>query len=152
MSFEIPKTVKFIRTCEQAKLPTKGSLGASGFDLYSAYEYFIYPGSRCLVDTGLRVCIPEGHEAQVRPRSGLALDDGITVLNSPGTIDADYNGKLGVVLINTDLHEPFHVRVGYRVAQLVFAPVFSYKLLEVEDDSEFEDSIRGQGGFGSTGK
>lgn len=151
MKFQLPQTVKFVRTDENAKLPTKGSLGAAGFDIYSAKEYKLEPGDRVLVETGLRICVPDGFEAQVRPRSGLALKMGITVVNSPGTIDSDYRGPLGVVLINHG-DQVLNIQPGSRVAQLVIQPVVSAQMVEVEDDSEFEASLRGQDGFGSTGQ
>jgi dUTP pyrophosphatase len=106
------------------------------------------PGQRALVPTGLFIEIPEGYEAQVRPRSGLALKRGLTVLNSPGTIDADYRGEVGVILVNLSQEEQ-RIEKGERVAQLLFAPVARAELVEVEALGETE---RGSGGFGSTGK
>ncbi|MGD8627649.1 MAG: dUTP diphosphatase [bacterium] len=130
-------------------LPTAGSPGSSGLDLLAAVEVSldIAPGATELVPTGLSVEVPEGHEAQVRPRSGLALKHGITVLNTPGTIDSDYRGEVGVILINHG-RETFTVRRGDRIAQLVFAAVCEAELEEAE---ELGNTTRGEGGFGHTG-
>ncbi|SDY47753.1 dUTP diphosphatase [Thermoactinomyces sp. DSM 45892] len=126
------------------------SQGASGFDLRAAISEMITlePGKRKLIPTGLAMAMPIGIEAQVRPRSGLALKHGITVLNTPGTIDADYRGEIGVILINLG-EEPFEIHRGDRIAQLVFQHVASVKLIEVE---QLEETARGTGGFGHTGK
>ncbi|MCL5677041.1 MAG: dUTP diphosphatase, partial [Firmicutes bacterium] len=105
------------------------------------------PGERALVPTGIRIAIPTGYEAQVRPRSGLALRWGVTLLNSPGTIDADYRGEVQVILVNLG-KEPFTLHRGDRVAQLVFAPVARAELAEV---TELDETERGEGGFGHTG-
>jgi dUTP pyrophosphatase len=110
-------------------------------------DVVLAPGSRALIPTGIAVALPSGHEAQVRPRSGLALKHGVTVLNSPGTIDADYRGEVGVILINHG-EAPFTVRRGERIAQLVIAAVTAAVLDEVE---RLPESGRGTGGFGSTG-
>jgi dUTP pyrophosphatase len=107
----------------------------------------IPPGGRALIPTGLKMAIPAGYEIQVRPRSGLALKNGITLPNSPGTIDEDYRGELGVILMNAG-HEPFTVERGMRIAQAVLAPVTRGVWREV---TELPDSARGAGGFGSTG-
>ncbi|SFX34937.1 dUTP pyrophosphatase [Thermoactinomyces sp. DSM 45891] len=126
------------------------SQGASGFDLRAAISESISlePGKRKLIPTGLALAMPIGLEAQVRPRSGLALKHGITVLNTPGTIDADYRGEIGVILINLG-EETFEIHRGDRIAQLVFQYVASVKLIEVE---QLEETARGTGGFGHTGK
>ncbi|TCP70089.1 dUTP diphosphatase [Baia soyae] len=126
------------------------SQGASGFDLRAALSETIIlePGKRKLIPTGLAMAMPIGLEAQVRPRSGLALKHGITVLNTPGTIDADYRGEIGVILINLG-EGPFEIHRGDRVAQLVFQQVASVNLIEVE---QLEETARGTGGFGHTGK
>lgn len=110
--------------------------------------FVIAPGDRALVPTGLALAIPIGYEGQVRPRSGLALRHGITVANSPGTIDADYRGELKVILINLGV-EPFEIRHGERIAQLILAPV---ALLEVREVDVLPVAERGDGGFGSTGR
>lgn len=139
--------VRFVKNHENAQLPTYGTAGAAGADVYSVNEYNIAPGGHSLVDTGLLCNIPEGFELQVRPRSGLALKNKITVLNSPGTIDSDYTGKLGVILMNHS-DTIFSVKPGDRIAQIVVAPVVQAKFEWVE---ETKDTERGSGGFGSTG-
>lgn len=133
-------------------LPSYQSASAAGLDLVAAVGWdtpvTLLPGSRTLVPTGLAIELPEGFEAQVRPRSGLALKSGITVLNSPGTIDADYRGEVGVILANLG-GASFEIRRGDRIAQLVVAPVVRAELVEV---ATLGDTERGVGGFGSTGK
>ncbi|MGY8823430.1 MAG: dUTP diphosphatase [Candidatus Latescibacterota bacterium] len=131
-------------------LPAYETAQSAGMDLRADLEEVISlaPGQRALVPTGLFIEIPEGYEAQVRPRSGLALKRGLTVLNSPGTIDADYRGEVGVILVNLSQEEQ-RIEKGERVAQLLFAPVARAELVEVEALGETE---RGSGGFGSTGK
>jgi dUTP pyrophosphatase len=133
-------------------LPAYHSKGAAGLDLVAALDaqrpLMLAPGTRALVPTGLIIELPPGYEAQVRPRSGLALNYGIAVLNSPGTIDSDYRGEVGVVLANLG-HAPFEVRRGERIAQLVVLPVVQAELVEVTEVSE---TARGDGGFGSTVK
>ncbi len=133
-------------------LPAYQSKGAAGLDLVAALDtqhpLTLAPGARALVPTGLILELPAGYEAQVRPRSGLALNYGIAVLNSPGTIDSDYRGEVGVVLANLG-HAPFEIRRGERIAQLVVQPVARAELVEVPKVS---DTQRGNGGFGSTGK
>ena len=142
--------VKILRD-EKAKkypLPDYKTSGAAGVDLRASEEKLLLPGQRAAVPTGLRVEIPDGYEAQVRPRSGLALEYGITVLNSPGTIDSDYRGEIKVIMINHG-SDPFAVNAGDRIAQLIFAPVVRVSLIEGEDLSSTK---RGEGGFGSSGK
>lgn len=130
-------------------LPAYATDASAGLDLMAATDEAVtlQPGERCLIPTGLAMALPAGFEAQVRPRSGLALKQGITVLNSPGTIDADYRGEVGVILINLG-QEPFTVERGQRIAQMVVAPVTQLAWQEVTD---LEASARGSGGFGSTG-
>jgi dUTP pyrophosphatase len=130
-------------------LPAYQSALAAGLDLLAAVAepLIIAPGSRALVPTGIAIALPEGYEAQVRPRSGLAVRHGLTVLNAPGTIDADYRGEVQVALINLG-SEPVTVARGTRIAQLVVAPVVRARLREV---AQFEPTLRGFGGFGSTG-
>jgi dUTP pyrophosphatase len=130
-------------------LPEYQSAQAAGLDLLAAIsaDLIILPGQRALVPTGIAIALPAGSEAQVRPRSGLAARNGVTVLNTPGTIDADYRGEIQVILINLG-HEPFVVKRGTRIAQLVIAPVQHASLTEVR---ELPDTQRGGGGFGSTG-
>ncbi|MBS0253715.1 MAG: dUTP diphosphatase [Proteobacteria bacterium] len=128
-------------------LPAYATAGAAGMDVVSAEDVTLAPGARHAVATGLALAIPEGFEVQVRPRSGLALKHGITVPNTPGTIDSDYRGELKVILINHGA-EPFAIARGDRVAQLVLAPVTRASWAEV---AELDDTARGAGGFGSTG-
>ena len=131
-------------------LPSYETSASAGLDIRAFIEekYTLNPGERKLIKTGLFLEIPEGYEAQVRSRSGLALKNGITVLNSPGTIDADYRGEIGVILINHS-SEIFEINSGDRIAQLVFAKVEQAIWYETESLNETE---RGEGGFGSTGK
>ena len=140
-------TVKFKRTHPNAKLPEYTTPGAAGADVRSVDCVTIYPGDWALVQTGLECDIPQGLEIQVRPRSGLAFKNGVTVLNSPGTIDSDYKGPLGVLLINHGA-DPFMVNIGDRIAQIVVAPVVQARF---EDTENVGVSERGAGGFGSTG-
>lgn len=130
-------------------LPAYQSDLAAGLDLMAAVDepLVLEPGKRALVPTGLAMAIPAGYEGQVRPRSGLAAKNGVTVLNTPGTIDADYRGEVKVILINLG-EEAFTVERGARIAQLVIAPIHQTEIIEVEDLSE---TARGAGGFGSTG-
>ncbi len=131
-------------------LPAYESTAAAGMDLRAAVTDTLHmqPGERALVPTGLAIALPPGFEAQVRPRSGLALKQGVTCLNTPGTIDADYRGEVGVILINHGT-EPFQIERGDRIAQLVIAPVTQGAWVEAES---LEDTARGSGGFGSSGK
>ena len=129
--------------------PRYQSAGSAGADLCAALaeELVLEPGQRAAVSTGLRLQIPAGYEAQVRPRSGLALEHGVTVLNSPGTIDSDYRGEVKVILINLGA-ERYTVKPGERIAQVVFAAAVR---AEFEPQRHLADSARGEGGFGSTG-
>ena len=131
-------------------LPAHQTDGAAAVDLCAYIESTIIlkPQERKLIPTGIYISIPEGHEAQVRPRSGLAVRHGITVLNSPGTIDSDYRGEVGVILINLST-EDFKISNGDRIAQLVLS---SYKKINWIETKSLDDTIRGKGGFGSTGK
>jgi dUTP diphosphatase len=135
---------------EGLPLPAYMSPGAAGADVVAAVsgELVLGPGERALVPTGFSLEIPAGYEVQVRPRSGLALRHGVTCLNSPGTIDSDYRGEVGVILVNLG-REPFVVRRGDRIAQLVMAPVVQAAFGAVE---ALAASTRGEGGFGSTGR
>lgn len=141
--------IKKLPGTEDLPLPKKMTDLASGFDLLAAVKETVtlQPGERILVPTGIALAMPENVEAQVRPRSGLALKKGITCLNSPGTIDADYRGEIGVILINHD-REPFVIRRGDRIAQIVFQYVPNVEWREVD---ELSDTVRGSGGFGHTG-
>lgn len=128
-------------------LPAYATEGAAGMDLLAARDMTLPPGGRALVPTGLAVALPDGYEMQVRPRSGLALKHGVTVLNAPGTVDADYRGEVGVILLNTG-DAPFAIARGDRIAQAVFAPVTRAGFEEVV---VLPETRRGTGGFGSTG-
>lgn len=132
------------------ELPATATPGSAGFDLRAAIteSCVLNPGQRMLVSTGLQLELPSGYEAQIRPRSGLALKHGITVLNSPGTIDADYRGTIGVILINLG-QEPFTIQPSDRIAQMVFAAVEQAELIETD---LLETSSRNDGGFGHSGK
>lgn len=134
---------------KNVELPFYGSDGAAGADVraFINEDILINPGDTCLVSTGLRFEIPEGYEIQVRPRSGLAFNYGVTVLNAPGTIDHDYRGELKVILINHG-KETFVVKNGMRIAQLIVAPVLRARFIET---SNLSPSSRGNNGFGSTG-
>jgi dUTP pyrophosphatase len=136
-------------------LPAYQTAGAAGADLAANFPpgqrdegLTLAPGARALVPTGFRLAIPAGYEAQIRPRSGLALKHGVTLMNAPGTIDSDYRGPLAVILLNTG-NAPFHIAHGDRIAQMVVAPVVqaAFTLVETLDDTD-----RGAGGFGSTGQ
>ena len=143
-------TIEVVRLAHGADLdlPAYATLGAAGMDLLAAIDEDkeLAPGSRAIIPTGLTIALPEGHEAQVRPRSGLAAKHGLTVLNSPGTIDADYRGEVGVILANLG-DAPFTVTRGMRIAQMVVAPVTTGSWREV---NELPPSDRAGGGFGST--
>ena len=143
--------VKRLPHGEGLPLPSYQSAHAAGLDVVAAVledaPVALAPGDRALIPTGMALEIPVGYEAQVRPRSGLAIKHGVTLLNSPGTIDADYRGELMVIVINNG-NEPFLVRRGDRIAQLVLAPVSHVEIAEVE---ELAATARGEGGFGSTG-
>ena len=129
-------------------LPSRGTSGSAGFDLASAEPDFVLaPGERRLVATGLAIELPAGWEGQVRPRSGLALRHGLTMPNAPGTIDSDYRGELKVILQNGG-SQPVTIARGDRIAQVVFA---KYEVPELIDVTELAESVRGPGGFGSTG-
>ncbi|NLL36010.1 MAG: dUTP diphosphatase [Fretibacterium sp.] len=132
---------------EDLPLPSYATSGSVGMDLRASAALAIPPGGRALVPTGLKLSIPEGYEAQIRGRSGLALKHGIMVPNAPGTIDSDYRGEVGVILANIGT-EPFRIEPGDRIAQMVFSPVAHVQWHEVEVLDETE---RGEGGFGSTG-
>jgi dUTP pyrophosphatase len=128
-------------------LPGYATEGAAGMDVLAAEDVSLPAGGRHAVATGFALAIPPGYEIQVRPRSGLALKHGVTVANTPGTIDSDYRGELKIIMINLG-PEPFGIRRGDRIAQLVLAPVVQASFLEVD---ELDETVRGEGGFGSTG-
>lgn len=133
---------------EGLPLPRYASDDAVGLDVAAAEDLTLQPGRRHAVATGFAIEIPRGYEVQVRPRSGLAAKHGVTVLNTPGTIDSDYRGEVRVILVNLG-EEPFEIRRGERIAQLVPAPVLRADFVEVR---ELADTARGSGGFGSTGR
>ena len=147
MSGPVAVEVKRLPHGEGLPLPAYATAGAAGMDVMSAEDVTIAPGARHAVATGLALAIPQGYEIQVRPRSGLAFKHGITVPNTPGTIDSDYRGELKVLLINHGT-EDFAIARGDRVAQLVLAPVVQAAWAEVD---ELDATARGAGGFGSTG-
>ena len=140
-------TVNFLKTHPDAVLPAYARPGDAGMDVCACEAATLQPGERKLVRTGLVMELPRGTEAQMRPRSGLALKHGVTLLNTPGTIDEGYRGELGVILINLGAG-PFEVQPGMRIAQMVIAPVLSVDTAEV---AEVSGTARGTGGFGSTG-
>lgn len=133
---------------EGLPLPAYETAGAAGMDLRAAEAITLKPGTRCLMPTGFAIALPEGFEAQVRPRSGLAVKHGVTVLNSPGTIDCDYRGEVKVPLINHG-EEDFVIARGDRIAQVVVAPVTRIGWAELET---LDETARGAGGFGSSGR
>jgi dUTP pyrophosphatase len=147
----LPQTIRVhvLNDTDQA-LPAYETADSAGMDLRAHLDEAVVlkPGQRVLIPSGLRLEIPPGYEGQVRPRSGLALKRGLTVLNAPGTIDADYRGDVGVILINLS-QEDQRIEAGDRIAQLLFAPVTRAELVEVET---LDDTARGSGGFGSTGE
>lgn len=149
MSDDITVTITRTAHGEGLDLPAYATEHSAGMDLLAAIPdtHVIHPGKRALIPTGIQIALPSGFEAQVRPRSGLALREGITCLNAPGTIDADYRGEVGVILINHG-EEDFVVERGMRIAQMVVAPVSRVAWDEAGDLSE---TVRGAGGFGSTG-
>lgn len=152
MSAAINVNIRQLAHAEGLPLPAYQSAHAAGLDLLAAVPdtapVVLAAGKHALVPTGLAIALPDGFEAQVRPRSGLAAKHGVTVLNSPGTIDADYRGEIQVILINHGA-EPFTIRRGERIAQMVIAPVVQAKLVPV---ASLSDTERGSGGFGSTGR
>ncbi|MGA1828756.1 dUTP diphosphatase [Microbacterium sp.] len=129
-------------------VPAYAHPGDAGADLVSAEALRLEPGERALVRTGVRIALPDGYVAFVVPRSGLATKHGITIVNSPGTVDAGYRGELKVTLLNTDAREPYEIGIGDRIAQLIVMPVSRANFIPVE---QLPDSARGDGGFGSTG-
>lgn len=147
MSIALP--VRILPHGEGLALPAYQTADSAGLDLVAAVEaeMVLQPGERALVPTGLAIALPSGYEAQIRPRSGLAFKHGLTVLNSPGTVDADYRGEVKVLMINLG-QEPFAVKRGERIAQMVVAPVTQIAWQPVAD---LEETARGAGGFGSTG-
>ncbi len=144
-------TIRFLRLQNhELPVPSRQSSGSSGLDVQAllATEMVLEPGARALIPTGFAVELPEGYELQVRPRSGLALKHGVTIVNAPGTIDSDYRGEIGIILINLG-EKPYTIQPGERIAQLVLQKSYTAEIIEV---SKLEASDRGTGGFGSTGR
>ena len=139
--------IKVKRLVEGSQLPKQAREGDAAFDLHSVVEYTLQPGESYGVPTGIALEIPKGYEGQVRPRSGLALKSGITITNSPGTIDSGYRGEVKIIIHNLG-RDTFRIEKGMRIAQLAIRPVPEVRFIEVE---EIEESDRGTGGFGSTG-
>lgn len=139
--------VLFKKIDVNATIPTYANPGDAGMDICACENATLKPGERKLVKTGLKMQLPPGTEAQIRPRSGLALKQGITLLNTPGTIDEGYRGELGIIMINLG-ESDFAIEPGMRIAQMVIAPVIQ---VETEEVRELNESTRGEGGFGSTG-
>lgn len=148
-----PLSVSFVRLAHAEGLPAPdyASAGAAGMDLAAAVAedapVTLAPGGRAAIPTGIIVAIPQGYEGQIRPRSGLSLKHAVTVLNAPGTLDADYRGEVKVILVNLGA-EPFVITRGMRIAQLVLAPVVRAAMQQVQS---LDETVRGEGGFGSTG-
>ena len=147
-SSDIRIALKRLPHGEGLPLPAYATAHAAGMDVVAAEDAILAPGARAAISTGFAIAIPEGYEVQVRPRSGLALKNGVTCLNTPGTIDADYRGEVKIILANLG-SEPFEIKRGERVAQLVPAAVQRAVFAEVDT---LDDTARGQGGFGSTGR
>ena len=151
MNPEIEVKVSVLEHAQGLPLPRYETSGAAGMDLLAALPEHgavaLEPGKRIMVPTGMCIALPEGFEAQVRPRSGLAAKQGVTVLNTPGTVDCDYRGEVKVILVNLG-EEPVTIERGMRIAQMVFAPVTRARLHQV---ATLDETERGAGGFGSTG-
>lgn len=140
--------VKYVLMHPNAKAPQKAHDDDAGFDLFAVEEYVLQPHEYACIPTGLRIELPHGTEAQVRPRSGLAAKHGVTVLNTPGTIDAGYRGEVKVILINHG-KDAFPIIPGLRIAQMVIKPIYEVSLMK---STALEESNRGESGFGSTGE
>ena len=149
MPNDLPVALRRLPESDGLDLPAYVTAGAAGADVRAALreDLVLAPGQRALIPAGFSMAVPEGYEVQIRPRSGLALQAGLTLLNSPGTIDADYRGPVGVIMINLGA-EPQTIRRGDRIAQMIVAAVVRARFEEVED---LPESARGSGGFGSTG-
>jgi dUTP pyrophosphatase len=147
----IKKAVLSFEKCHpDAVNPNYNYESDSGFDLHSVEDITIEPMGRVLVPTGLRFNIPMGNEIQVRPKSGLALKEGLTVLNTPGTVDSGYDGEVKVIMYNTNT-KPYNIKKGQKIAQAVLCPVINGKFVQLQMVDKIEDSERGSNGFGSTG-
>ena len=142
--------VKRIRPVNEIPLPSYKTLSSAGMDLFAdiSEDIILMPGARALIPTGISIALPDSYEAQIRPRSGLALNHGISLVNSPGTIDPDYRGEIGVIMINCG-DEAFIVKRGERIAQMVVA---QFSRVIWDEQLELEDTERGSGGFGHTGR
>lgn len=138
--------VKIKKIKDNAIIPRYAHKGDAGVDLYSTQNYTLKPGERVLVSSGIKIAIPQGYEAQIRPKSGLAINYGISVCNTPGTVDSSYRGEVGVIVINHG-KENFKIKKGKKIAQMIFNKVEEAKFEEVE---ELDNTTRGEGGFGST--
>jgi dUTP pyrophosphatase len=136
-----------IKRIKDVKIPSYAHAGDAGVDLYSAEDYVLNPMERKIISTGIKIATPNGYEAQVRPRSGLAAKHGISIVNTPGTIDAPYRGEIGIILINLG-SEQFKIQKGDKIAQMVFNKIETAEFVEMELD----ETTRNEGGFGSTGK
>lgn len=136
-----------IQKIADVPLPKYAHKGDAGMDLYSAEDLVLKPGERKLVSAGIKIAVPEGYEAQVRPKSGLTLNHGITILNTPGTIDSGYRGEVKCILVNHG-QEDFKIEKGSKIAQMVINKI---ETAEIEEVSELDETKRGEGGFGSTG-
>lgn len=143
-------TITFLLTHPLAKMPEYATKGASGADIFAVEDYRIEPGHRALVQTGLKADIPEGFEIQVRAKSGRALKEGLTMANGIGTIDSDYRGEIGAILLNTS-DKPVLIKAGEKVAQLVVVPVQQAEFVGLAGGAALSETARGEGGFGSTG-
>jgi len=147
---QVQVALKRLRAAEGMPLPTYMTAHSAGMDLYAdlTEDVILPPGERMLVPTGIAIALPDGFEAQIRPRSGLALKNGISLVNSPGTIDTDYRGEIAVIVINHG-REPFLLRRGERIAQMVVA---RFSRVEWHEVDELTATVRGEGGFGHTGR
>ena len=139
--------IKIKKLCDDAIIPNYSHKGDAGVDIYSIKDYLLQPFARVLVSTGISIAIPQSYEAQIRPKSGLALKKGISIVNTPGTIDSGYMGEIGVIAINLG-NEDVKIGKGEKIAQMVFNKIEEACFKEVED---LDDTSRGEGGFGSTG-
>ena len=139
--------VKIKKIKDNAIIPKYSHEGDAGVDLYSTEDYVLKAGDRVLVSTGIKIAVPEGYEAQIRPKSGLAINHGISVVNTPGTVDSCYRGEVKIITINLG-KEDFKIEKGKKIAQMIFNKIEEAEFEEVE---ELENTTRGDGGFGSTG-
>jgi dUTP pyrophosphatase len=139
-------TVKIQKIKDNAVVPSYAHKGDAGVDLYSTEDYVLRPGNKILVSTGIKIALPIGYEAQVRPKSGLALKHGLSIVNTPGTIDAGYRGEVGVIVINHGQDE-YKIEKGNKIAQMVFNKI---EEVNFEESGDLDDTSRGEGGFGST--